>query len=328
LNKHQVIIDTDPGIDDAQAIAYAIAHPDIELLGLSTVFGNASVDITTRNALQLMEIFGTPNIPVAKGEAMPFSKTPLPAPDFVHGKDGMGNIDLDAPNIAAIDTSAAKFIVDQARKHPGKINVIAIGPLSNIARALELEPKLPSLLKQLIVMGGCVNEPGNCSPVAEANFINDPHAADLVCQHDWPLKVIGLDVTHKAILTDEHLSRIRSSNKKVGEFLWQSSRYYIDFYMSLGALKDKADIVRGCAMHDASAVVALVLDSAFTYAQGPARVASEGVAEGQLIFDSRKRDYPVDYWANLPDIAVAMDIDAQAVMHEFEASLLNYADLW
>jgi len=171
---HKIIIDTDPGIDDAQAIAFAIAHPDIELLGLTTVFGNASVEITTGNALLLLDRFGRPDIPVAAGAADPIQSERRPAPDFVHGADGLGNLNLEPSARKVTDENAAEFIVRQANEHLGEISLVAIGPLTNLALALDLDPLLPSKLKELVVMGGCVDEPGNVSPLAEANFINDP----------------------------------------------------------------------------------------------------------------------------------------------------------
>ena len=192
---HKIIIDTDPGIDDAQAIAFAIAHPDIDLLGLTTVFGNASIDITSRNALKLLEIFGRADIPVAQGASKPLKQDRLPSPDFVHGIDGLGNLNLDAPKTTLQSQSAVQFIIEAVNLNPGEITLVAVGPLTNIAEAVALDPSLPSKVKGLIVMGGNIDEAGNVSPVAEANFLGDPHAADIVCAHDWPLKVIGLVVT-------------------------------------------------------------------------------------------------------------------------------------
>lgn len=319
----KIILDTDPGIDDAQAIAFAIAHPNIDLLALTTVFGNASVELTTRNALSILSIFGRPDIPVAAGASAPLQMKPFPAPDFVHGSDGLGNIDLPAPTTSALSESAAQAIVRLARQHPGEITLIAIGPLTNIALAVDLDPELPSLLKELVVMGGTVNQAGNVTPLAEANFINDPHAADNVCAHDWPLTIIGLDVTLQTVLRDQDLARIRASAGKAGEFLWDSSRFYIDFYAS--RLERAGDTDRACAMHDASALVYTVIPESFGLTHGPARVVTEGVALGQLAIDTQKEPYLLPFWDNRPDCRAALRVDSDRVKSLFIDTLLNHS---
>jgi len=288
---HKIIIDTDPGIDDAQAIAFAIAHPEIDLLGLSTVFGNADIDTTSRNALKLLEIFERPDIPVVKGASKPIVQQRLPAPDFVHGVDGLGNLNLDKPSIDVADENAADFIVRMANEQPGEITVVAVGPLSNIALAVGQDPTLPSKLKQLIVMGGTVQQAGNVSPVAEANFLGDPHAADIVCAHDWPLKIIGLDVTLKVMLRDEHLASLRDND-------------------------------------DASAVVCVVEEGAFEFVSGGARVIPDGIAIGQLALNQKANsgiEYAVPHWQNRPLVHAAMQVDAERVRNTFLDTLMQHA---
>ncbi len=311
----KIIIDTDPGIDDAQAIAFAIAHPELELLGLTTVFGNVSVELATKNALILCEILGAPNLPVAQGEGVPLVQPRLPAPDFVHGSDGLGNLHLDPSARSADAMSAAEFIVDMATRYPGEISLVAVGPLTNVAKAMELDPLLPSRLHELVVMGGTVDEPGNVTPVSEANFMNDPHAADRVLAADWPVTLIGLDVTHRILLTDTHLAELRDSGGEVGRFLWDSSRFYVDFYSSKGAATDEAE--RSCAMHDATAVVYLLERDVFSCAAGAARVVEEGVATGQLIMDRKGYDYEVKHWRDRPVCHAAMTVDAERVRRCF-----------
>ncbi|RBP52855.1 nucleoside hydrolase [Arenicella xantha] len=318
----KIILDTDPGIDDAQAIAFAIAHPDIELLALTTVFGNASVALTTRNALSILSVFGRPDIPVSAGAEVPLEMAPFPAPDFVHGADGIGNIDLPEPSTKALNETAAQTIVRLARAHPSEITLVAIGPLTNIAQAVTLDPELPSLLKELVVMGGTVHQAGNVTPLAEANFINDPHAADIVCAHDWPLSIIGLDVTLQTVLRDHDLATIRESSGKAGQFLWDSSRFYIDFYAS--RLERAGDLDRACAMHDASALVYTVEPSAFGFISGPARVIHDGVALGQLTIDTQREPYLLPYWSDLPDCRAAIEVDADRVQSLFIETLINF----
>jgi len=198
-----MIIDTDPGVDDAMAIAYALSHPDIELLALTTVFGNTHLEATTRNACWLLDQFGAASVDVARGAALPMAQGPLPHAEFVHGADGVGNaypsepvvLNPSARHARIQESSAAEYIVSAARARPGEIALVAIGPLTNIAAALALEPSLPSLVHSLVIMGGTLDEPGNVSPAAEANFFNDPHAGDSILAADWPATLVGLDVT-------------------------------------------------------------------------------------------------------------------------------------
>ncbi|MFT6407423.1 MAG: inosine-uridine nucleoside N-ribohydrolase [Arenicella sp.] len=316
----KIILDTDPGIDDAQAIAFAVAHPGLSLLGLTTVFGNADIDTTTNNALLILEKFGCPTVPVAKGAAQPLIQSRMPAPDFVHGKDGLGNLNLGNSSGAALDESAAQFIVRMANQFPGQISLVAVGPLTNIAHAVELDPDLPNKLKELVVMGGTVQQSGNVSPLAEANFINDPHAADIVCGYHWPLRIIGLDVTLDVMLRDSDLAQLRDKAGSTGQFIWDTSRFYVDFYTAHQNIHSEPNPERRCAMHDASAVVYLVERDAFSFVSGAARVVPDGIAAGQLAIDRKANSdgsYALPFWQNRPKVEAAMQVDAERVRAAF-----------
>jgi len=324
---HRLIIDTDPGIDDAMAIALALCHPEIELLALTTVFGNASVTTTTRNARYVLDTFGATEVAVAGGAEAPRVQPAHPYPDFVHGADGLGNVyptgevSLDArARHARVETrDAADFIVETARRMPGELVLVAIGPLSNIAEALEREPALPELVRELVIMGGTVEEPGNVSPLAEANFWNDPHAADAVLGADWPATVVGLDVTHRIMLDDEHLAHLRDAAGATGELIWQSSRFYIDFYA-----RRANSARRECAMHDAAAVAHVVLPESFEHVSGAARVVPDGIAIGQLALDRKGHDYPEPHWKGRPSVAACLGVDAERVRALFLDTIVGH----
>ena len=329
---HKVILDTDPGIDDAMAIAYALAHPDIELLALTTVFGNISIEKATRNAQYILEVLGATNVDVAQGTGTPIVQSPLPHSEFVHGDDGIGNcyptepvqLTATASHASVQSLAAADYIIDQVRQCPDEISLLAVGPLSNIALALEKEPDLPNLVKQLIVMGGAVDEPGNVTPLAEANFFNDPHAADRLLAHDWPMVVVGLDVTHKVMITDAHLAQLRDQAGATGDFLWRTSRFYVDFYANKGAAKDAGE--RQCAMHDAAALVFLVEPDAFSTMSGAARVIEDGVAAGQLAFDRKGYQYATQHWENrAKSNAACMEVDAARVLESFLSNIIEHS---
>lgn len=338
----KIILDTDPGVDDTMAIAYALTHPAIDLLALTTVFGNINIDFATRNAQYVLDELGASTVAVAKGAAIPLEQSPLPHADFVHGDDGLGNVypgsragraaDISAPlrsdarhaNIEDLD--AADFIIQSAREHPGEITLVAVGPLTNIAEALRREPMLPSLVAGLVIMGGTVDEPGNVSPVSEANFLNDPHAADELFAVEWPAIVVGLDVTHRIMLGDSHLKLLDDKAEKTGALIWQSSRFYVDFYTNNGAAKEAAD--KGaepqCAMHDAAAIAYVVVPDAFSVVQGAARVVKEGIAIGQLALDRKGYAYALTHWRNRPDTGVCMSVDAERVRQDFLQTVITH----
>jgi inosine-uridine nucleoside N-ribohydrolase len=332
VTMQKIIIDTDPGVDDAQAIAFAVTHPELSLLGLTTVFGNADIETTTKNALLILEKFGCPTVPVAKGAAEPLVQARMPAPDFVHGKDGLGNLNLIKSNNSVIKESAAEFIVRMANELPGQISLVAVGPLTNIAQAVMLDPNLPSKLKELVVMGGTVQELGNVSPVAEANFINDPHAADIVCGHQWPLRIIGLDVTLDVMLRDSDLALLRDNAGNTGQLIWDTSRFYVNFYTAHQNSSSEPNSVsiseRHCAMHDASAVVYLVERDAFNFVSGAARVVPDGLAVGQLVIDRKENSggsYALPFWHNRPKVEAAMQVDAERVRATFLNTIIQYS---
>ena len=193
----KLIIDTDPGIDDAMAIHYAFAHPDIEVLALTTVFGNVWVEQATRNALVLAEQAHYPCL-VAEGAARPIT---MPANDpshYVHGDEGFGDLPAMMPKGKADLRPAHEVIADLCRQYPQEIVLAPVGPLTNIARLLDYDPEITSYVKKLVIMGGAVFCNGNVTDYAEANIWNDPHAADQVFAADWPIELIGLDITQKS----------------------------------------------------------------------------------------------------------------------------------
>src|ERR1700744_4459051 len=223
MTLHKVIYDTDPGVDDAMALVFQALHPDIELLGITSVFGNATIDTTTHNALYLRSRFA-PGVPVARGAAAPLSRQ-APAPlGWIHGDNGLGNIDLGKTNDTALDPRPAhRFIIDTVRAHPGEVTLIAVGPMTNLALALAEDPGIARLVNRVVIMGGAFGVHGmhgNVSPAAEANIFNDPHSADQVLGAPWPLTVVGLDVTQRTIMSAAYLAKLRDEAGEDGQFVW------------------------------------------------------------------------------------------------------------
>ncbi|RXE48289.1 nucleoside hydrolase [Chromohalobacter israelensis] len=301
-----LIFDTDPGVDDAQAIAIALAHPEIELLGMTTTYGNVDIDTATHNALLLAELAGQ-RVPVAQGAAGPLVKPKHPAPTHIHGDNGLGNHVLPDAQGHAEAICAAQFIVEQVNARPGEITLVAVGPLGNLAAALQLDPGIIDRVKQVVVMGGSIREGGNVTPVAEANMFNDPHAAARVLTAGWPLTLVGLDATHRCVLGPAHMDKIAAAQGRLGEVLAGSYAFYRAFY------RNALDI-DGCCPHDSCALAWLMRPELFTSVRGHLSVVTEGDAEGQTLFAPQERAFIDPRWSRTPLVEVCMNADGEAVV--------------
>jgi inosine-uridine nucleoside N-ribohydrolase len=296
----KLIIDTDPGIDDAMAIFYAISSPEIDLLGLTTVFGNVTTPKATRNALYLLEQVGI-EIPVAEGLHRPRVLPPFPPTSAVHGVEGFGTLDVPASQRHALAETAPEYLVRMARAHRGELLLCPIGPLTNIAAAMELDSSFCSNLKGMVVMGGSLRAGGNITPAAEANFYHDPHAADYVLRHGCNITLVGLDVTNRVICRRSFFGRLASESPKLGGLLHDMAEFYIDFYETVG----KFD---GCGMHDPSALVACIAPELFTTEPHALRVTCSGDRSGEMIVEANSTVQPVN---------VCTDVQAEAVKQNF-----------
>lgn len=313
-----VLLDTDPGVDDAMALLFLHRHPGVQLLGITTVFGNAEVDVTTRNALYLAERFGI-EAPVARGAALPLVRPPRGAAPEVHGDDGLGNLPAAIASARVADARPAhRLIIDSLRARPGEVTLLAVGPLTNLAQALAEDPEVVRLVRQVVVMGGAFGtngHGGNVSPVAEANVMCDPHAADAVFTAPWPVTIVGLDVTHEVLVGEAAFERLRTGGGDEGAFLWECSRHYVDFYR-------RAVGVAGCFMHDASAAAFVVAPRLFGTRAGPVRVVCDGLAVGQTIQAAGRRRYSQGQaWEGLPAQQVCTSVRAAEALELFVGTL-------
>jgi inosine-uridine nucleoside N-ribohydrolase len=324
LTRIPVIFDTDPGVDDAMALCFAMAHPRIELLGITTVYGNVTVQQASTNALYLTELAGR-SMAVAQGASKPLVKIGEVPPDYIHGADGLGNLPArPAATKSSVDPrSAAQFIVDNARARPGLITLVPVGPLTNIAEALALEPQLPQLIKQVVLMGGAVKEGGNVSPVAEANIWNDPHAADALFTAGFNLTMVGLDVTYQVVIPVTVFERLAAKHRHpLTDTLMHAVKFYSQFYATrYPDLKNNP----GCFGHDVLAFIALLHPEIFSFAQGRLRCVSEGVAQGQTILHERLEiDFPqAGFGAEVPLSRAAMQVNVSAALKVFEETLAS-----
>lgn len=305
---NKIIIDTDPGIDDAMAIYFALQAPQLEVLGLTTTYGNIDVELATQNALRLIE-HANVDIPVCKGVAMPHVGPESTYAKFVHGDDGLGNINLPEPKGKADDRTAAEFIVEMARKYPGEITLVPIGPLGNIALALKLEPNLPKLIKSVNIMGGAAFVPGNVTPVAEANIWNDAYAAEIVFAAGWDVKMFGLDVTYDIPFSPNFVDILADKNPHLGGLVSKAAQFYIEFY-SKGA---DADV---CYFHDAFPLAYIIKPEIFTLTTGNMRIGTDALHQGQTSFAPLGSTMS-DLWTQTPHVQVATQVDHDALMQLF-----------
>jgi inosine-uridine nucleoside N-ribohydrolase len=318
---HKVIFDTDPGVDDAMALYFALAHPEIEVVGITSTFGNVTVAQATANALYLTRLVGR-EIPVAEGGALPLMKAAGKPPGFIHGDDGLGNLPSRLQHSAQAEAmSAAEFIVKMARQHPGEITLVAVGPLINLALALKLEPQLPRLIKEVVLMAGTVIEPGNVSPVAEANVWNDPHAADLVFTAGWKLAMVGLDVTHRVVMGASYFAGLAQHHQQhiAMTTLSHAVNFYSDFYQTA-----RPDLGHACFCHDILAFVYLVAPELFQVMDGRVRVQLDGLGNGQTMMDRHGGGlvYAQTGWEHhQAETRVCLQVDAPACLTLIEKTL-------
>jgi purine nucleosidase len=198
-DRLKIILDVDTGADDALAILLAARSPEVELLGCTSVAGNVTVEQTTLNTLAVLEIAGKKEVPVARGAAHPLVRR-LHTATFFHGPKGLGRAEVPPPAGQPVAQSAPAFLVEMANKYQSELILVATGPLTNLALALLIDPDFGRKLKKLVIMGGAVRAPGNITPAAEANFYNDPEAAQAVFQSGAKITLVGLDVTDRTIL--------------------------------------------------------------------------------------------------------------------------------
>jgi inosine-uridine nucleoside N-ribohydrolase len=318
----KVLFDTDPGVDDAMALLFLQQHPAIDLIGITTVHGNAHIDVTTRNALYLCERFGIA-VPVARGARHPLLQYKAEPPTFVHGDDGLGNVGLSfEPTRQADDRPAYRLIIDTVRQHPGEVTLVAVGPLTNLALAVKEDPEIAQLVREVVIMGGAfgVNgQGGNVTPVAEANIIGDPHAADIVCTASWPVTLVGLDVTHQVLMSNDLFGQLRDQGGSDGQFMWDISRFYVDFYST-------REQIPGCYVHDSSAVAYVIDPTLFELRRGPVRVVDSGIAIGQTVQQPDHRSYAPGPWDGYPSQNVCVAVDAPRLLQLFMDTFVPAAD--
>lgn len=282
MTARPFLLDCDTGVDDALALLHLLSDPQVDLVGISTVSGNTSARQAAENTLRLLALVGRTDVPVAVGEH-DFLRTGFGGGvEHVHGANGIGGVDLPPSPVAAVVETGPELIVRMAHAHAGRLHLVPIGPLTNLAKALELDPALPSLVASVTIMGGAALAPGNITAVAEANIWHDPEAAQAVLTAGWPVTIVGLDVTMGERLEEEDRARLLAAPDAVAPAIGAILGVYFDFYRGpLGRAS--------CALHDPLA--AAIATGEITPTVAPlVRVSvdtTDGPGRGQTICDLR-----------------------------------------
>jgi len=252
--SRKIILDTDPGADDAMAILLALNSRELDVRALTVVAGNVVVEQGVENALKLVSLADRCDLPVARGAHQPLAQKLITA-EFFHGQNGLGNVELPAPACHADARFAPDLIIDLVRKYPHEITLVPVGPLTNIALAVLKDPSIVPLVKEVVLMGGSISG-GNATAAAEANIYNDPEAARVVFEAGWPVTMVGLNVTEKTLFTRTDLDELARTRGRENDFAVNVLKFMVDLAGKLGA--------EGTAMHDPLAVGTVIDRSLIT----------------------------------------------------------------
>ena len=288
----RILLDTDTGVDDALAIILALNSPELKVEAITTVSGNVHVDFCTRNLLMTLEVMDLSEYPiVAKGESQPLIK-PLVTAAHVHGSDGLGNVTTlltpdgarryPEPELQLATTSAVDLIIDLAGQYPNELILVPVGPLTNIARAMDKNPEQMRKIKGIVLMGGAFETHGNVTTTAEFNIYVDPHAAQRVLEFGVPITMVPLDVTHQVVLTGERLNAESGErNDKLSQFLQDATRTSMAYHRQ----REGFD---GIYIHDALPIGLLTQSDLFETTDAFVQVETSGhLTQGMTIADLR-----------------------------------------
>ena len=281
MSKRNVILDCDPGIDDSLALMLALASSELEIIGITVVCGNVPTSIGIENVFKILKLMNRMDIPVYYGEEKPMVRDYVSAQD-THGMDGLGESNIVRIQEGKYHNNAPLFITQALQKYEA-LSIIALGPLTNIARALEINQRAFHQLDTFVSMGGNFKSHGNCSPVAEYNYWCDPHAAKKVFEEFALLQnkihMVGLDVTREVVLTPSLLSYIKHINQERGVFVEKIVPFYFDFHWEY-------EKIIGCVINDPLAVAYFINPSICDGFDSYTTIETEGICLGQSVVDS------------------------------------------
>lgn len=315
-NKKRVILDVDTGIDDALSIMYLLKQDHVQVEGITTIYGNVSVEQATKNTLKIIELMNpSSEIPVVKGSDKPLFRNWHGPSVHKHGENGIGNVELPEPKQKELDECAADFIVRKVNEYPNEMTLIFVGRLTNLALALAKDLELPKKVKEVVIMGGAVNVPGNVTPVSEANIAGDPEAAHMVFSAGFPLTMVGLDVTMDTYFTANHLKQLEEKcqkseqHKKIAKIIKEMLDYRFQAYAGY-----QEEL--GCPLHDPLAV-GVALDPSFVEKK---LLSVQIETKGTLSLGATIADLRIGKNSN-PNVEVCLKVDAERFLVHFIDSL-------
>lgn len=300
----KVILDTDPGIDDALAFILLKAMPEIKLQAITVTHGNTSVEKCTTNALKLVELLGMQEIPVAMGADQPLVKA-LSVAEETHGDTGLGHAVLPSPTTTVVANNAANLIIEIVNANPGEITILCIGPVTNLALALLKEPSLRKKVKNVVSMAGTIHYPGNATPSSEYNVFCDPESFDILLRSGIDLTIIPLDVTYQCIFTKDHVARLQGAREDIRNFIERSTAFYMEFHAEYQG-------IQGCAINDPLAAAILVKPELVTF--------RDYYVDIELHGDFTTAKTSADHFSatgNRPNAKVAMEVNVEGFMDFF-----------
>lgn len=307
MTKRKVIIDCDPGIDDALAIMLACRSPELEILGITIVSGNINGYQCAENALQILKVMNRLDIPVYLGATQPLLRDMVVAEE-THGSDGLGGVKFEKIENIRYQEGAVDFILNTLKTEE-HVSVLAIGPLTNIALALQADKAAVSRMDELVLMGGAFKSHGNCSPVAEFNFWADPDAAEMVLnQLGRPITMVGLDVTREVVLTPNYIELLRQFKDPVADCIVDITRFYLDFHW-------EQERTLGCVINDPLAIAYFIHPSICSGKAYYVDVVTEGKAIGMSMVDVG------NIYKRKPNCFVLTQVQARAFMEMFMTRL-------
>ena len=313
----KILIDCDPGVDDSIAILFALNRKDVQVVGISTSVGNVSAAQGADNALRILKLAGYEGkIPVCVGAEQPLNGICEGYPEFIHGKNGIGNVSLPASNQKPVEQDVCDFIYEKACEYEGELVLITLGRLTNIANTLMKYPDFAKKVKRVVSMGGTVYSHGNVSPVVEANIGGDPEAADIAVMADWEMTMVGLDVTLKTHLTRDDVDRLKRccAPEKKGEvdFISEELKYYMN------GSRTQNYTMEYSPLHDPLAMVVAVDPSVVMTRKMVTRIECGGeYCRGKVVVDLREQPVVGKF------VAHCLDVDSRKALNELFAAFQN-----
>lgn len=310
--KLPLIIDTDPGIDDAASIFWVLASGRFDVKALTVTHGNVGLESCTQNALRLLEAAGRPDIPVYRGAPAPLLR-PRISSEFAHGDDGMGDSGMPAPTLTPAEGRAAARIVEIVKASPEPVTILALGPITNIALAILLEPNIKRGIKQVIFMGGAVRVAGNMTPVASFNVVADPEAAQIVYRSGIPVVQVGLDICNRFNFYPADFDRIAKQNTPMAHFIWQMVQFRL---RKIGAeAMESVARTDSIALNDVAATAYLMNPDWFRTKMVVGDVETAGQCAGMTVLDFVNREN------RTPNVCFAFEVDSQAAIQRWSDDL-------